>query len=445
MHLKKFITALLSIGLSVAMAPSAFAKDFKDTTKHWAKTYISTMSDQNIITGYDDGTFKPDSTITNAEFLTMLVKSYNTLSSDYGMPSTTVPHEWHYPYITKATQKGFITIHQYDGKENKNMTRADMALAISNALSATPTPTDTNAILQRFTDYKAISELQQPYREAIAKVASVSIITGDQNKNFNPKNTATRAEAATMLTKFMTYYPTQPTTLPADDKGKIYDFDVTKVSESDVVAAITKQVVLMPGDTDMKWTIAEANAKYTAYDEKIVGKDVLFAQAKGFAEALYNVNYQTVDANEWWGKIYPYFDNDWRSGTSNLTGRQYTDRLITLAKDQKINMTAVFVADESCVYTLSDKVAYLNTAGKQTEKDYTPWAVRGTLYYKFNEQPLTGTAGARFWKPLVSSGIEQAGKWYKVDYELRFGVGLKKTAQTHFSKEFILGTATEVK
>lgn len=54
---------------------------FKDVpSSHWARPYISALAEHNITVGYPDGTFKPDATLTRAQFSVFLAKA---LSDDF--------------------------------------------------------------------------------------------------------------------------------------------------------------------------------------------------------------------------------------------------------------------------------------------------------------------------------------------------------------------------
>lgn len=70
---------------------SAFAdknvKIFRDARGHWASDEIDAYVRRGIISGYADGTFKPDNNITRAEFLTLLSRVYNWNTS-YSTGST---------------------------------------------------------------------------------------------------------------------------------------------------------------------------------------------------------------------------------------------------------------------------------------------------------------------------------------------------------------------
>lgn len=50
----------------------AKTNSFNDIKGHWAYRWIATMDQQGYLTGYEDGSFKPDNKITRAEFITMI-------------------------------------------------------------------------------------------------------------------------------------------------------------------------------------------------------------------------------------------------------------------------------------------------------------------------------------------------------------------------------------
>ena len=55
---------------------------FTDVDSHWAKTAIETMARCGVISGYEDGTFKPDNTVTRAEAVAMISRLFDR-SSDW--------------------------------------------------------------------------------------------------------------------------------------------------------------------------------------------------------------------------------------------------------------------------------------------------------------------------------------------------------------------------
>ncbi|MBE0451196.1 MAG: S-layer homology domain-containing protein, partial [Clostridia bacterium] len=80
------VTILIS-GLSFADGVAIFS-DLKDT--HWSKSNIDYLSGLEIISGYPDGTFKPENNVKINEFILMTIKSlgyhYDSKSTDWAKP-----------------------------------------------------------------------------------------------------------------------------------------------------------------------------------------------------------------------------------------------------------------------------------------------------------------------------------------------------------------------
>lgn len=80
---------------------------YSDVNKsHWGSGYIKALADKGLIEGYSDGTFKPDSTITRAEAVTMINKALGRGdAADVQNPFMDVlPSHWAYNEILKAVQ-----------------------------------------------------------------------------------------------------------------------------------------------------------------------------------------------------------------------------------------------------------------------------------------------------------------------------------------------------
>ena len=62
--------------------PLSAATSFPDSSSHWAKDYIQQLSSLNYLSGYPDGTFKPDRDMSKAEFITVLTLCLGVEASD---------------------------------------------------------------------------------------------------------------------------------------------------------------------------------------------------------------------------------------------------------------------------------------------------------------------------------------------------------------------------
>ena len=96
MRTKSFLLAILLIGLCIF--PVEAAVTFTDTQNHWAATTIQWGIDQEVTKGYPDGTFKPNNTVTEAQFLAMLERAFT---------KTTDGNPWYQPYYDLAKTNNY--------------------------------------------------------------------------------------------------------------------------------------------------------------------------------------------------------------------------------------------------------------------------------------------------------------------------------------------------
>ncbi|WP_414705240.1 S-layer homology domain-containing protein [Pseudobacteroides sp.] len=80
-------------------------------SSHWAKEYINDLISKGIISGYADGTIKPDQNISRAELAVVIIKALGLKpSADAKLDFTdakSIP-SWALSYIALAKEKGII-------------------------------------------------------------------------------------------------------------------------------------------------------------------------------------------------------------------------------------------------------------------------------------------------------------------------------------------------
>ena len=112
-----------------------------DVSGHWAQSVISKWQNEGRVGGYQDGTFLPDRAITRAEFIRLLNNTATTtFTSDTQMHFSDVKQQdWYYNDIAKAVS-GNVTKGFEDGtfRPNETITRAQAAVLICNAKGLTP-------------------------------------------------------------------------------------------------------------------------------------------------------------------------------------------------------------------------------------------------------------------------------------------------------------------
>ncbi len=96
------ILALIPATVFAVAAPS-------DIGTHWAKDQITSMVNGGLINGYPDGTFRPDASITRAEFM-QIVNGAFKYTEKATVSFTYVPtDDWYADAVAKAVKAGFIT------------------------------------------------------------------------------------------------------------------------------------------------------------------------------------------------------------------------------------------------------------------------------------------------------------------------------------------------
>ncbi len=177
-------------------APSQPAGDlpFVDVAGHWSEKAVTDMYKAGVINGMDATHFAPDSTITKAQFVTLIV---NALGLEVGE----VTGHWASANVAAAKEAGIIADEialNTDDDYNANITREEMASIVTRAAK---TKIDVAAEASSFTDAAEISAWA---KDDVDAAVTLKIVTGNPDGTFAPKGDATRAAAATMMSNFFT-------------------------------------------------------------------------------------------------------------------------------------------------------------------------------------------------------------------------------------------------
>lgn len=186
---KKLISAITLSAILIAPT-NILAKTFSDVNNNdWFYSVVNELSDKGIISGYEDNTFKPQKSVSYAEFLTLLNNSIGEKQS----PDYKNSEEWYKPTFDYLKQKGVITNIQ---NPNAKITRNEMAKYLSLGLEKLKNQkidTTTPASIKDF------DSIPNEYKDLVASVVNAGLIKGDENQNFNGSKSLTRAETAVII------------------------------------------------------------------------------------------------------------------------------------------------------------------------------------------------------------------------------------------------------
>ncbi|QMV41263.1 S-layer homology domain-containing protein [Cohnella cholangitidis] len=175
--------------------------NLNDIAGHWAEAPIKQAVAYGIVTGYSDGTFKPNNTVTRAEFAVMLMNAAKRQGAE-SKPAFTdaaMIGAWAKSAVGQAVQAGYIKGYA-DGtfRPNAAITRAEMAMMVAHAAGLS---LEANASTG-FADDKDIPKWA---KGAIAAINKIGYLQGKGSNRFDPNVGATRAEAVTVLLKLLAH------------------------------------------------------------------------------------------------------------------------------------------------------------------------------------------------------------------------------------------------
>ena len=188
------ISIILCVIILLMPVGACAASTYSDISNHWNKEKIESWADKGYVSGYADGTFKPDQYITRAEFMTLVNKAFNftdIVPIDY---SDVNPEAWYGNTVSRAKAAGYISGYP-DGtmKPDNTISREEAASIILRLKNLVP----NEAALNQFTDAANITWS----KGAVGALANAGIMLGYPDGTFLPQKYITRAEAVAALSK----------------------------------------------------------------------------------------------------------------------------------------------------------------------------------------------------------------------------------------------------
>ena len=210
---KKYLSSFMAMILfastmTISSVPTVTALAATDTNGHWAESTINKWTASGYISGYPDGTFRPNNAISRAEFVTLANKafSYNVPTS-ISFKDLDTSH-WAYSEIQKGVSAGYIKGDAAGTfRPGAAVTRQEAAVMMAQIKQLQQ---NANSALS-YTDYNSIANWAKPY---VGAVSNVKIMQGFPNGAFRPQTSMTRAEAVTALENAI-FAPTQSSNQPS--------------------------------------------------------------------------------------------------------------------------------------------------------------------------------------------------------------------------------------
>ncbi|MFB5266699.1 S-layer homology domain-containing protein [Paenibacillus enshidis] len=226
-HFRKVLTGTLGAGLVLSSFSSAFAAS-ENLSAHWAGDQVKRWVAAGYLGGYNDGTVKPDASITRAEFIslvnrTLIPPSSSVPNSTYGAGhafSDLSAGSWAYNAMVSAAQAGYLGGYS-DGtiRPNEKVTRQEAAAIVAKVNGLTPRSASS---LSGFSDSDEIASWS---KGSVAAVIGQGYMSGYPDGTFKPAKPLTRAEAVVLLDAASGYTmdDTDNIIAPDENTGSVID------------------------------------------------------------------------------------------------------------------------------------------------------------------------------------------------------------------------------
>jgi hypothetical protein len=179
------------------------ADTYTDVPKNaWFRRQIELLSHEGVLSGVGNGRFEPDRAVTREEFAKMMGVTLNvTTASGEGNPFVDVPSAgWATPWIAELANRGLISGETRNGQRyfrpGDTISRAEAVSIIGRQQGITAEY--AGEYVPPLSDFASVPDWAKPH---VAVLQYAGWVNGSNGK-FNPNNTLTRAEAATLLSKY---------------------------------------------------------------------------------------------------------------------------------------------------------------------------------------------------------------------------------------------------
>ena len=204
---------VLAIMTLICMFTSC-ASAFTDVAPgEWYTDNIESMAAAGLLNGYEDGSFRPEGTITYAEFISV------TARCALGSIPPSGSH-WASGYMKRAYENGWYDYDEiFEADFDKPITRQMAVKIVDLAFNIPANEQENNAYYKYMTSINDFDQIPGRYGYLVVRAYNNGILTGDEKGNFNPAASLTRAEACAIIMRAKgegsVHEPSSPIITPA--------------------------------------------------------------------------------------------------------------------------------------------------------------------------------------------------------------------------------------
>ena len=174
----------------------SFTLSFFDIQQHWATNFIRPLGSLNLVTGFADGSFKPDEPLNRSQYAALVVKIFNPTPVRPEAQFLDIPADfWALTAISQAYRGGFLSgFPDQTFHPQQNMRRIDLITSLAHGLALSSADVK---VLEIYEDRDTIPAYA---KSAVAAATQAGIIVNYPKLSLlQPTQEATRAEAIAFI------------------------------------------------------------------------------------------------------------------------------------------------------------------------------------------------------------------------------------------------------
>ena len=170
-----------------------------DMQEHWGKPFFETLIDKGIISGYEDGSVRPDNEITRNEAVKIIVSALGLSPADnfvLDFADNDDIDDWARGYVQTAVNRGVLSGYEDNTfRPRQSISRQELVVLVARAFNMPPQGAEIT-----FSDGGTIADWAL---DSIASAVKLGIISGYDDGEFKPTRPVTRAEASKIISLCM--------------------------------------------------------------------------------------------------------------------------------------------------------------------------------------------------------------------------------------------------
>lgn len=451
--MKTAIALLLAMSVTapVLAAPSYGSNtDFSDIYTEefaWARGYIQTMAAKGLISGYEDGTFRPDNDVTRLEALSLFARAMGS-NDNANANILSIAHE-QYDYTIRAyglswgtdeiaylmykgvLKKSDLDTYLKDAEKDTPMSRYEAAIIITKAMHGEDEALSDFGVVLDYVDSREVPSNAIQY---VAYATDAGIMEGMGDGTFSPNTSVKRSQMAVMLSRTVevTNYSfekvklnsvdtaTRTITVTSSDgnqKQYIYTDDTIMRSMGDEVKPRNLDTSVDAVITLSGASLAEVETTSSQPDQTITGKFVNHSLSSGVTSIKVSLTSGGTQSYECSQNLSVTYDNSPATLKSFASGDSVTLNIV--------NGKVVSVVGEDKTTTINGAVVdNLDlTNGVKLQITHGDKAYDGNIYEVSSDVSVK--------KNDVSVGLDSIYKGDKVNLTLEYGVVTKIVATSN--------------